>query len=73
MAGEIKSRMLNCGRRTYFFDIKRAQTGKPYLQITESRFVEKDEKRRRGNIIIFPEDIENFKLIFNDVAKLLAK
>ena len=73
MAEEIKSRMLNCGRRTYFFDIKRAQTGELYLQITESRFVKKDEKRRRGNIIIFPEDIENFKLIFNDVAKLLAK
>lgn len=68
----VKSRIFRCGKRTYFFDIKKAQTGKKYLQITESRLVEEGGKRKRNNIIIFPEDIENFKSIFNDIAKLLV-
>jgi len=34
MREEIKTRMLNCGKRTYFFDVKKASTNKiipPFL------------------------------------------
>lgn len=73
LEGIVKSRTFRCGKRTYFFDIKKARTGKKYLQITETRLVEEEEKRKRNSIMVFPEDIENFKSIFDDVAKLLVK
>jgi len=68
----IKSEMIRCGRRTYFFDIKVAANGDKYLRITETRLMERGQPRKRNNIMIFPEDIENFKSIFNDIVKLLV-
>jgi len=68
----IKSEMIRCGRRTYFFDIKVAVNGDKYLRITETRLMEEGQPRKRNNIMIFPEDIENFKSIFNDIVKLLV-
>lgn len=72
MREEIKTRMLNCGKRTYFFDVKKATTGKLYLEITESRKTE-DESRKRTTILVFPEDIENFRSILNDMVELIIK
>jgi len=68
----IKSEMIRCGRRTYFFDIKVAANRDKYLRITETRLMERGQPRKRNNIMIFPEDIENFKSIFNDIVKLLV-
>jgi len=68
----IKSEMIRCGRRTYFFDIKVAANGDKYLRITETRLMEEGQPRKRNNIMIFTEDIENFKSIFNDIVKLLV-
>lgn len=68
----IKSEIIRCGKRTYFFDIKITANGDKYLRITETRLMEEGQPRKRNNIMIFPEDIENFKSIFNDIVKLLV-
>jgi len=68
----IKSEMIRCGRRTYFFDIKVAVNGDKYLRITETRLMEKGQPRKRNNIMIFPEDIEHFKSVFNQMWQILS-
>ena len=67
----VKSEMIRCGKRTYFFDIKLASNNDKYLKITETRFVEENEPRKRNTVMIFPEDIDRFKSILNQVSKLL--
>jgi|WetSurMetagenome_2_1015567.scaffolds.fasta_scaffold91302_3 hypothetical protein len=65
---KIYSTKLNCGNRTYFFDIKNASNEKPYLTITESRRIEKD-KFERHNIMVFSEDIKEFSVLLEDAIK----
>jgi len=69
----IKSEMIRCGKRTYFFDVKLAANNKRYLKITETRLIEQGEPRKRNIIMIFPEDIERFRSVFNQVSGLLVK
>lgn len=57
----VKSSVLKCGKRTYFFDIYLAQNNKNYLKITESRFVEEGQDRKRNTMILFPDDVLNFQ------------
>lgn len=63
---EIHTSSVRAGSRTYFFDIKQAVTGNLYLEITESRKME-DGTYKRHNIMIFQEDIGNFKEELNDI------
>ncbi len=69
----IKSEMMRCGKRTYFFDVKVTQKGDKYLKITETRLMEEGEPRKRAMIMIFPEDIERFKSVFNQISNLLQE
>ena len=43
----VKTSMLKCGKRTYFFDINLASNNKRYLRVTESRFQEEEKDRIR--------------------------
>ncbi len=56
MAYAEDSTMLKSSSRTYFFDIKKTQEGKPYLVITESR----KKENVRSSIMVFPEDADEF-------------
>jgi len=57
------SRTIKAGKKTYFFDIKRTNDGKPYLVITESWFKDdENSKPDRNNIIVFPEQARDFAL-----------
>jgi len=69
----IKSEMIRCGKRTYFFDVKMASNNDKYLKITETRLVEEGEPRKRSNIMVFPEDIDRFRSVLNQVSKLLTE
>ena len=60
MREAIYSNRLQCGIKTYFFDIREAKSGDKYLQITESRLKE-EGGRLRGNIVIFDEYLKDFK------------
>jgi len=56
----IYENRVRAGYRTYFFDVKKTTDGNPYLEITESRKQE-DGRFIRTNIMLFHEDIGNFK------------
>jgi hypothetical protein len=60
MREEIHTSKIQAGKRTYYFDVKKASTGILYLDITESKKISDDEFLR-NNIMIFPEDINQFK------------
>jgi hypothetical protein len=59
------SKMLKGSGRTYFFDIQRTKDGKAYLKISESRL--KGDEKLRNSIFVFPEDVKEFKRLFDEV------
>jgi hypothetical protein len=68
----IYENRVKAGKRTYFFDVKKTNKGFPYLEITESR--KRDENNfLRTNIMLFHEDMENFKNELNDVFEKFFK
>lgn len=68
----VKSSVLKCGKRTYFFDVYLAQNNKNYLKITESRFVEEGQDRKRNSVLVFPDDVVNFQLRLNEIVSHLS-
>lgn len=57
----VKSSVLKCGKRTFFFDVNLASNNKKYLKITESQFVAEGQDRKRNTFLLFPEDLKNFQ------------
>lgn len=68
----IKSAVLKCGNRTFFFDVNLASNQKKYLKITQSSFIEKTQERKRNSLVIFPEEVQNFKSRLNEVIVYLG-
>jgi len=60
MANKNDSKIVKAGGKTYFFDLKETKEGKPYLIITESRFMGEDKERERASIMVFPEHAQDF-------------
>jgi len=69
----IQSSSLKCGKRTFFFDVNLASNNKRYLKITESRFVEEGQERKRNSFILFPEDVLNFQQRVEEVKGYLTQ
>lgn len=69
MKKEIYTSKLKAGSRTYFFDVKESSIGKLYLEITESS-KQSDGSYKRHNIMIFNDDIKNFK---NELIEIYQK
>lgn len=70
---KVKSSMLKCGRRTYFFDVNVASNQRRYLKITESQMpAEEGGERKRNSFVLFPEDAQNFKVRFEEIIGYLA-
>lgn len=72
LAGNETSKTLKAGSKTYFFDIQKAENGKPYLKITESRFKGTEKESTRSSIIIFPEDAQEFAGAVREMISHLA-
>jgi len=70
MPEAIYSKRLEAGGKTYFFDIREAQLGDKYLQITESRLKQGGE-RYRSNIVIFKEHFNEFRQALEEIAEKL--
>lgn len=68
---EIWNKRIDCGKRTYFFDIKETKNGKKYLTITETRL--KKKIRERDRIMIFEECIREFFKIINEIFEMFNK
>lgn len=58
MSEQNDSKTVKAGGTTYFFDVKNAKDGKPYLVITASRL--KGENRERATIFVFPDHAQDF-------------
>ena len=67
-----KSKTLKAGSKTYFFDVKETQQGKPYLVLTESRFKGNGEDRERRTIIVFQENMQEFADAVSGMAKKIG-
>lgn len=68
----VKTSILKCGKRTYFFDVNLASNNKKYLKISESRFVEEGQDRKRNTFVLFPDDVVNFQSRLNEIVEHLA-
>lgn len=66
MNEEVYKSTLRAGSRTYFFDVKKASTGKLYLDINESK-KKPDGTFERHSVMVFPEDIKQFK---NEIVEI---
>ena len=53
-------KILKCGSRTYFFDVKTAKNNSQYLVVSESSFDKKTQARKRNSFILFKEDLTLF-------------
>jgi hypothetical protein len=71
--GELASESLKAGGRTYFFDIKEAKSGRPYLTVTETRLDKKSGQRERSSLIFYPEIIRDFHKTFQHMARQLIQ
>jgi hypothetical protein len=68
----LASDSLKAGSRMYFFDIKEAKSGKPYLSVTETRYDKGSGQRERSSVFVYPEDVrEFFKIIRSMVQDLV--
>ena len=65
----IKSEMIRCGKRTYFFDIKETSKKDKFLRITESRYIKEEDIRKRSEIVVFEEDMDKFKEAFGKISE----
>ena len=65
---KISGQMLKLKGKTIFFDIYKAVNDSKYLKITESRFDKETKQSKRYSIILFKEDIEEFKKTLDQIT-----
>ena len=73
--GDLFSKVVKAGKRTYFFDIKGTRSNDFYLTITESKKrVEGDRVSfEKHKMFLYPEDFEKFGNAFHEVVDLIDK
>ena len=64
------SEIIKGNARTYFFDVKKASNGNPYLLLTESK-KNKDGGFEKVRIIIFQDDMPAFVEMVNKSQKMM--
>ena len=73
--GEIFSRAVRAGKRTYFFDVKATISDEQYLTITESkRRFNNDQGKffyEKHKLFLYKEDFEKFVTGLNDVIEFI--
>lgn len=67
--GEIYSKVVRAGKRTYFFDVKSTRGNDLYITLTESKksFVDGEEVFQKHKIFLYKEDFEKFEEGLQDV------
>lgn len=66
--GEVFSKAVRAGKRTYFFDVKSTKGNDLYLTVTESKKVFNNgrETFQKHKIFLYKEDFEKFKEGFEE-------
>ncbi len=67
--GDLFTRKVAAGSRTYFFDVKESSEGAKYLKISESR--NKGDSFERHRIMIFEEDIFAFNVALQEAIRFM--
>jgi len=77
LRGDIFSKAVKAGKRTYFFDIKGTRSNDFYLTITESKKRVENESGRvsfeKHKMFLYPEDFEKFGNAFHEIVDLIEK
>lgn len=71
LRGEVFSTKVNCGGRTYFFNVKENRHGDLFLDLVESKFQEEGGGFERRSILVFEEDLEQFLLGLQEALNYL--
>ena len=72
--GEIFSRAIRAGKRTYFFDVKTTVEDEAYLTITESKRRFNDQGKffyEKHKLFLYKEDFEKFVNGLNDSIEFI--
>ncbi|MGA2624468.1 MAG: DUF3276 family protein [Bacteroidota bacterium] len=62
----LYSRIIRAGKTTYFLDVREAKNGKKFLSITSSSL--NGEQRKRSNILVFADTVEQFHQAIQEAA-----
>ena len=68
--GEVYSKVVRAGKRTYFFDVKSTKGNDLYITLTESKkttFNDGRENFEKHKIFLYKEDFEKFREGLDDV------
>jgi len=72
--GEIFSRAIRAGKRTYFFDVKTTVENEAYLTITESKRRFNDQGKffyEKHKLFLYKEDFDKFRNGLSDVIEFI--
>ncbi len=69
---ELFSSKVRAGRRTYYFDVKETTNKIKYVAISEAK-TKDDGGLDRFRIMVFPEDLQKFKVALEDVIQYLEE
>ncbi len=74
-SGEVFSKVVRAGKRTYFFDVKSTKGSDLYLTITESKksFVDGREVYQKHKIFLYKEDFEKFQEGISEALETIDK
>ena len=71
------SKSIKAGDRTYFIDVKEAKNKSKYLTIAETKpskdAKEGDKKFTRTSVMVFDNQIENFRDALDEAMKMIKK
>ena len=73
--GEIFTKAVKAGKRTYFFDVKTTRNSECYITITESKKKSVDGSffYEKHKIFLYKEDFEKFIEGFNEATDFIRK
>lgn len=75
--GEVFSRRVKAGKRTYFFDVKETKAGEYYITLTESKKKFNDDSGKfsfeKHKIFLYKEDYSKFQGGLNDVLNFIQE
>lgn len=73
--GEVYSKAVRAGKRTYFFDIKATKGNDLYITLTESKKVFSDgrENYQKHKIFLYKEDFEKFREGLDEVLSKIEE
>lgn len=70
----LYSKIIKAGERTYFVDVREARNKSRYLAITETKPSGDGEKKySRSKVVVFTENMTEFRTAFDEASALMAQ